>query len=112
MLARMKRMLAAALASAAFPVLAADEPPEVDAPNPMAVAIARIKALPEAELKAFYRRCARASVRGHLSNGEIALCSVGYQHLLDRHFGGDFHAFLEWRRGADARPPSPAADPS
>lgn len=103
----MKAIVATALVSAAFPLLAAGDAAEADAPNPMAVAISRIKALPEAELKAFYRRCARASVRGQLSNGEIALCSVGYQQLLDRHFGGDFQAFLEWRRGTDARPPAP-----
>ena len=61
-------------------------------------AVARIKALSEDELKQFYRQCSRASVRGHLGAGEIALCSIGYEQLLQRHFGGDFRALLAWRR--------------
>jgi hypothetical protein len=57
-----------------------------------------IEQLSEAQLKEFYVRCARDSVRGRLGHGEIALCSIGYERLLKGPFRGDFRAFLEWRR--------------
>lgn len=70
---------------------------------PFEEAVAEIRTLTEAELKRFYLRCARASVRGHISGGEIQLCSVGYEQLLQRVFGGNFREFLEWRRNAVRR---------
>ena len=61
--------------------------------------VERIENLTADELKEFYLRCSRAAMRGRLSNGEISLCSLGYERLLMWTFGGDFHALLEWRRG-------------
>lgn len=57
---------------------------------------AAVRQLPDSDLKVFYLRCARAAGKQALSSGEIALCSVGYQTLLDRTFGGDFLALLAW----------------
>ena len=48
----------------------------------------------------------RAAMRQHLASGEIALCSMGYERLLQGTFRGDFHALLAWRRGL-----LPAAEP-
>ena len=68
---------------------------------------AQIAALPEADLKKFYLNCSREAVRGRIATGEIQLCSVGYEQLLQRSFGGDFRAFLAWRRDAVRRPAPP-----
>ena len=79
---------------------------ELRTPAPLAPfeeAVAEIGTLTEAELKRFYLKCARASVRGRISGGEIQLCSVGYEQLLQRVFGGNFREFLEWRRNAVRR---------
>jgi hypothetical protein len=71
-----------------------------------------IEQLSEADLKEFYLRCARESVRGRLGHGEIALCSVGYERLLNGTFRGDIRALLEWRRGLGrSRHDAPATDP-
>ena len=74
--------------------------------------VAQIKSLPEEDLKKFYRQCSRASVRGHLGAGEIALCSIGYEQLLQRHFGGDFRALLAWRRAPEGERDSSTVRPS
>jgi hypothetical protein len=59
---------------------------------------AGIEVLSEREAKQFYLDCSRAAVRGRLGSGETAVCSIGYDVLLKRHFGGDFHALLAWSR--------------
>lgn len=58
----------------------------------------RLERLSEAEVKQFYLGCSGAAMRGRLGGGETAACSVGYEVLLRRHFGGDFHALLAWSR--------------
>lgn len=68
------------------------------APDGESRAMVAIQELSEPDLKAFYARCARASIRQALGGNEIALCSVGYELLLARSFRGDFHAFLGWAR--------------
>ena len=71
-----------------------------------------IERLSEVELKEFYLRCARESVRGRLGHGEIALCSAGYERLLNGTFRGDIRALLEWRRGLGrSTREAPATDP-
>ena len=65
---------------------------------------AEIRALPEADLKKFYLNCSREAIRGRIGSGEIQLCSIGYERLLQGSFGGDFRAFLDWRRDAVRRP--------
>jgi len=59
---------------------------------------ARIERLSEHETKLFYLGCSRAAARGGLASGERTVCSVGYDVLLKRHFGGDFEALLAWSR--------------
>ena len=99
-------LIAAYLAMAQGAVAAADfdDPPSSAFPERFAETAAEIAAMPEADLKKFYLRCSRASVRGRLGSGEIQLCSIGYERLLQQSFGGDFRAFLAWRRGAMRRP--------
>ena len=60
--------------------------------------VSAFRDVPEQELKSFYRNCSRAAVAGSLSSGEIALCSIGYEVLLQRAFDGDFRALLAWSR--------------
>ena len=57
----------------------------------------------EAELRQLYLQCSRAAVRGRITTGDVQLCSVVYERLLQGPFGGDFRAFLEWRRAAVRR---------
>jgi len=59
---------------------------------------AAIHELSEPDLKAFYARCSSLAVQQALGGPEIALCSVGYELLLNRSFQGDFYAFLAWSR--------------
>lgn len=58
--------------------------------------VAQLERLPELDLKSFYLRCSRAASQHALGSGEIALCSLGYEILLKRIFGGDFFALLAW----------------
>jgi hypothetical protein len=59
---------------------------------------AHLQRLSERDVKQFYLGCSAAAMRGRLGGGETAACSVGYEVLLQRHFGGDFHALLAWSR--------------
>lgn len=107
-------LLAVSLAVAHGVASAADleGAPTLSFADRFANAAARIEALSEADLKEFYLNCARASVRERVSPGEIQLCSIGYERLLHRSFGGDFRALLEWRRDAARRRLSaPAPEP-
>jgi hypothetical protein len=54
--------------------------------------------LPELELKNTYSNCSREAMQRVLGSGEAALCSVVYEALLGRIFGGDFEALLAWSR--------------
>lgn len=60
--------------------------------------VAQLERLPELDLKSFYLRCSRAASQSLLGSGEAALCSLGYEILLKRTFGGDFFALLAWSR--------------
>lgn len=101
----MKRVLALAalLAHGAAAAADVDDPPSSTFLDRFAETAAEIAAMPEAELKKFYLRCSRAAVRGRIGAGEIQLCSIGYERLLRHSFGGDFGAFLDWRRDAVRR---------
>ncbi len=59
---------------------------------------ARIDSLSGSQVKQFYLRCSNAALLGRLDGNEAAVCSIGYDVLLERHFGGDFHALLAWSR--------------
>lgn len=59
-------------------------------------------------LKTFFLHCSREAGERVLALGEAAVCSVGYEVLLKREFGGDFDALLAWWR---VRRPDPNAEP-
>jgi hypothetical protein len=65
------------------------------APDPIR---GRIESLSMHEVKQFYLGCSNSALRGRLDSAGTALCSIGYDVLLRRHFGGDFHALLAWSR--------------
>lgn len=78
-------------------------PPPHNAPGETAATA--LDALPERCLRALYLRCSDEAIAGRLSRGGIAGCSVVYQTLLERSFGGDFLALLAWsRRQPEAAP--------
>lgn len=52
--------------------------------------------LPEKRIKELYLHCSREASRHAMGFGEAALCSMIYETLLGRVFGGDFHALLAW----------------
>lgn len=55
--------------------------------------------LPESCLKALFGACAEAAGTRLLDFDSAAACSLGYEALLRRGFGGDFHAMTDWWRG-------------
>lgn len=57
-----------------------------------------LETISESQLKESYLRCSDAAVAGALQSGEIAVCSIVYEQLLERAFGGDFMALLSWSR--------------
>lgn len=54
------------------------------------------------DLKRSYLGCHRASMRRALDSGEAMHCSVIYEALKHRAFGGDFERVLAWTREQDA----------
>ena len=59
----------------------------------------RLEAMSEKEVKDFYTRCSEESIAQRLDGGEAMACSIGYEVLLQKHFGGDFGRLLVWSRG-------------
>jgi hypothetical protein len=92
------RYLLAALAMALAAAHAQTTLDTVASPPSEARIASHLRALPDDQLKTFYLRCSGAALRGALGAGEIAACSLGYETLLARTFGGDFHALLAWSR--------------
>jgi hypothetical protein len=62
-------------------------------------------AIPIDELKGAYLACNRAATSGRLNTGGIMKCSVVYEALKQRAFGGDFYKLLAWSK---AQPPARA----
>ena len=54
--------------------------------------------LPDTCLKALFADCSDAAGEQLLDLGSAAICSIGYEALLKRGFGGDFHALMGWWR--------------
>jgi hypothetical protein len=54
--------------------------------------------IPIVELKRVYLACNRAAIDGRLNTGGIMHCSVVYEELKRRAFGGDFHKLLAWSK--------------
>ena len=59
---------------------------------------AQLEAIRESRLKSLYLGCSREALQRALGSGEAASCSIVYESLLRRGFGGDFMAFLAWSR--------------
>lgn len=57
--------------------------------------------MPAERVKAIYLACLGEATQRPLGGGEAAFCSIVYDVLLTRHFGGDFHGLLAWSRQAD-----------
>ncbi len=64
---------------------------------------ARIERFSGSQAKQFYLGCSSAALRGELDGDETAMCSIGYDVLLKRHFNGDFHRLLAWSRSQPHR---------
>ena len=58
----------------------------------------QLEVMPESSLKTIYLGCSREALQRSLGSGEIASCSIVYETLLRRGFGGDFMAVLAWSR--------------
>jgi len=57
-----------------------------------------LKDLTVAELKKVYLSCNTSAANGQLGAGDIKQCSMVYEELKFRGFGGDFLALLAWSR--------------
>lgn len=57
-----------------------------------------LERLTEPDLKLVYLRCCEASERGLLTFEEAARCSLAYEVVKQRVFGGNFQALLNWSR--------------
>lgn len=57
---------------------------------------ANFERLPERDLERLFLRCSRESSQRLIGFDEAALCSVGFEALKKRKFGGDFAALLAW----------------
>lgn len=65
----------------------------------------RVAEMPDAQLKRVYVACSNAALHGALGTSDIPFCSLVYEALLQRTFGGDFFALLAWSRAQrDVRP--------
>ena len=58
----------------------------------------RLDAMQESGLKTLYLHCSKEAMQRALGSGEAASCSIVYETLLRRWFGGDFIALLAWSR--------------
>ncbi len=72
------------------------------APDPDSLHQSRLQRVPVEELKAMYLNCNREALAGRLDAGAIMACSVVYETLKQRAFGGDFDALRSWSRARDA----------
>jgi hypothetical protein len=66
--------------------------------------IAQYEALGDQCLKRLLLACDDAANRHLLDSGSAFACSIGYEALLRRGFGGDFQAMLGWWRNWRERP--------
>lgn len=57
-----------------------------------------VEALSIAELKRVYLACDQAAADGRLTSAGVMQCSVVYEHLKRRAFGGDFERLRVWSR--------------
>ena len=55
-----------------------------------------LERVPIADLQRIYLSCNHAATGGHLNSAAIMQCSVVYEALKRRAFGGDFDKLLAW----------------
>jgi hypothetical protein len=67
---------------------------------------AALDRLSEHELKAFYAGCSHQSIERRLDGAEAMACSIAYDVLLKKYFGGDFSILLIWSRAQEPRHPT------
>ncbi|HEY8047985.1 MAG TPA: hypothetical protein VIE63_02350 [Ramlibacter sp.] len=71
-------------------------------------AISRMEQMSDACLKRLLFQCGDAANQRVMDLGSASTCSMGYEALLHKSFGGDFVAMLAWWRGERAaRAPTP-----
>jgi hypothetical protein len=61
--------------------------------------LAQLEALPESCLKSMVVECSSVASTQMLDAASAAACSMSYEALLKRSFGGDFQEMLTWWRG-------------
>ena len=67
-----------------------------------AATIARMEQLPDACLKRMLFVCGDAANQRVMDTGSAFTCSMSYEALLHKSFGGDFSQMLAWWRGERA----------
>jgi hypothetical protein len=104
--------IAAALVATGWPAAAQEQSSDCRAPglqtHPLVdrgAALLSFEQLPEGCLKALFIECAEDAGVRILDLGSAAICSVGYEALLKRGFGGDFHALVGWWRRQNSETP-------
>jgi hypothetical protein len=60
--------------------------------------LAQLETLPDTCLKTMVVKCSDTASEQMLDPGSAAACSMSYEALLKRGFGGDFQAMLAWWR--------------
>jgi hypothetical protein len=69
--------------------------------------IASMQHLPDSCLKSMLVECDETARASLVDPGSAALCSMGYEALLRKSFGGSFGAMLAWWQQGGAPPPTP-----
>jgi hypothetical protein len=63
-----------------------------------AATIASLERLPESCLKSLLVACSEHADQQLMDGASAAMCSMGYEALLRKSFGGNFHEFMAWWR--------------
>lgn len=108
---RWRRVLAAAaLCGCAWAAQAGEAAAQCEAPTAQGSVmfpdreetISSMQEMPESCLKSLVVLCGRSADQRLLDLGSAAMCSMGYEALLRKSFGGSFHAMMAWWRGQRA----------
>jgi hypothetical protein len=71
-----------------------------------------LEGLTVSQIKHVDLNCSNEPMERRLAGGEAAMCSIAYDVLLNRHYGGNFDALLAWSRqqgGVAKQPPAERA---
>jgi hypothetical protein len=101
--------LAALLCAGAFPVHAFESgPAQCRAPqeavgiDDRAGGIAALERMPDSCLKEMMMQCGDSANQRLLDLGTAAMCSMGYEALMRKSFGGNFRELMAWWRSERA----------